>query len=158
MKFLSFIPLWLGAMSWHLWRMLTGRPAFKNLGDTKLTAASFIAVYFAAGLLRWSVLGPQPVMKAIGDLVVIGIGLLILGERRHRSSGLVCAFFGVSAAVDLVVCAAHVVGIFPSVQLFGLSNFLIQLGLMVSACIRFHKEPFAVQASGYRASKTSGNG
>jgi hypothetical protein len=150
MRALSNVILWFGSMSWHLWRMVTGRPAYTGLGDTWLTATSFAAVFFIAGLLRWHVLGSAAFLEASLDLLIYAVILLVIAERRTRSSGLVCALFGISAAVDLVVCSLYAVELIPSVDLPGVMNAGITVALMFVAVIRFHREPLCVQRNGYR--------
>lgn len=153
MGMLRNILTWLGAIAWHLWRMLSGRPAFRNLGDTSLTLMSFLGVFVAAGLLRWAALGATSVPEVGINLFLQGSFYTLIAYRRHRSTSLLCAYFGVSAGVDLVVATSYLVGILPSVHMVSASNMLLQLVLMFIATIQFHREPLHVQTAGYRASQ-----
>ncbi|MBU9199862.1 hypothetical protein KTD31_00415 [Burkholderia multivorans] len=149
--------LWAATMAWHLWRIVTLRPAFKCLSDSGPVVRSFISVYFVAGLVRWGLLyGAEghrhSWLGAIIGLVVYLLLTVALFERRARSSALTCAVLGCSAIEDLAVAAMYLAGLLSSVKL----PTPVELGLaLVSTAVmvfRFHREPAVVRKSGYRLS------
>lgn len=153
MKIVQFLALWFSAMSWHLWRIGTGRPAYRHMGDTKFTVLSFVATYLIAGCLRWTTLGGVFPAETIFSLALNLLVTAIIATRPHRSSGLFCALVGVSAAVDISISLAYLAGLLDTVLLNGLPHFAIQAGLTLVAIVQFHRNPVEVQASGFRPNK-----
>lgn len=153
MKLLQFLALWFSAMSWHLWRIGTGRPAYQHLGDTKFTVLSFVATYLIAGFLRWTTLGGVFPAETLFSLALNLFVIAIIATRPRRSSGLFCALVGVSAAVDISISLTYLVGLLDTVLLNGLPHFAIQAGLTLVAIIQFHRHPVEVQAAGFRPNK-----
>lgn len=149
-KIVAFIPLWACAVLWHLWRIGTLRPAFRNLGDTAFTAVSFSGLFFAAALLRWSALGAYPVLEVTVSTLIYGVGLTCLVERPGRSSALTFVFLGASVVVDLAACALHIAGLLPTTSLPSLVGPVVEVALMIAAYRQFRAEPVSVQAAGYR--------
>lgn len=150
MQYLTLIPLWICSVLWHMWRIVTMRPAFKNLGDTKFTALSFAALFLGAGVLRHTVLGSELLLSSLSSMLVYGIFLAVLVERKGRSSGLTFVYLGISAAIDLIACAIFGLGLFKTPHYPPLVGTVIEVALMIVAYQRFRLEPFEVQARGYR--------
>lgn len=141
------LPLWLCAMAWHLWRIATFRPMFSRLGDNGRTVLSFVVVYLAAGIARWSQVETYSMWQVnIGVVLHAGV-LMLLFERKHRSSSLVAVLLGASAIVDLIALTLNLMGI---ATIEDKSAFLgIELMLYAVCVWRFFRETPEVQASGY---------
>ena len=152
---LAFGVDWLASMAWHLYRIVTLRPAFQYLGDTRLTMWSFISVYSFASLLRWHIMGgAMSVLAVAGYSLVHGLVLTVLFERRQRSSSMTFVALGASAAMDLLVCTACVLGLLPSVSLQDVAHGALQLlepAITLVAYAQFTRESAQVKSSGYRA-------
>ncbi len=150
----QLVLIWFSAMAWHLWRIITMRPAFKHLSDTGPMAMSFIGIYYAAGILRWVVLNDDPkaaLMKTVLGLFLWMVVIFACFERRSRSSALTASVLGVSAAIDFLVCAGVLFHLLDSVHtgLWGSVLEFVWTGIMM---IRFLREPEYVQRVGYRMS------
>lgn len=150
MSRILIVPVWAAAMAWHLWRILIGQPAFRLLGDTKLPALSFLMAFLAASVIRHSVVGSVSPFEAMLNASVYGVFLILLAERGHRSSSLTFSFMGVSAGVDLVVSGLLVLGWLPASKFLPVVTFVWEILLMTAAYVQFRREPFDVQARGYR--------
>ena len=142
-----FLPLWLCAMAWHLWRIATFRPMFSRLGDNGRTVFSFAIVYFAMGLIRWNYVGESSVWQINIGLVVHAVLLMLLFERKHRSSSCVSVLLGASAVVDLVALMLTIAGFTDGSDR---NAFLvIEVALYAVCVLRFFRETPEVQARGY---------
>lgn len=151
----SFV--WVSAMFWHLWRIATLRPAFKQLSDTGPMAGSFILVYFLAGVLRWWILNPDEssqILKVLFGLFIYLILILAIFERSNRSSSMSAVALGVSAAVDLVVSGAYLLGMLDSVVLPDATNLGIESVWILMMFYQFTRQPEAIRMRGYRLSDT----
>ena len=152
----SMAALWLSAMGWHLWRILTLRPAYRRLSDSGPTVISFFTVFLVAGLLRWGVLAPKyaetPIWEILVMLVAYSLVLLMLFSQKRRSDALVAVLLGVSAGVDLLICVGFLLGLLPSVET-GAIGGLVELGLSLVAVGQFLREPDVVRQAGYKASE-----
>lgn len=150
MKFLALVPLWLASVSWHLWRVLTMRPAFKYLSDTALPVLSVSLVFMAVGLIRHVGFGSEGLLGAFFEQTVFGLVLCLLAERRGRSSSLTVAYLSASAVVDIFTCCMFAAGLLKTPQLPLMAGGIWQVALMVAAYAQFHREPAEVQTTGYR--------
>jgi hypothetical protein len=150
---------WSAAMGWHLWRIATLRPAFSRLSDSGSMVGSFIGLFFAAGILRWAILGPgtaeyqflPTMLKLVLHLMVV----IVLFERRSRSSSLSAAVLGVSAVFDILVSVAVLLGLRASVMPVHWVEHLMEVLWMVSMAANFSNESPAVRAKGYRLAHMS---
>lgn len=145
--------IWISAMAWHLWRIATLRPAFKNLSDTGPMAMSFIFIYFFAGLLRWVVLNDDHKstgISAVFGLLVWLILVFVCFERKNRSSALVASVLGVSALMDLLVCAGFLIGALESVRSPRLLGITLEIVWSLVMLAQFYREPEYVRLNGYR--------
>lgn len=141
--------LWVSSLSWHLWRILTLRPAYRYLKDGPGAVVSFLFAYYAAGLLRNYERGPGSalIMLTVNLLVV-----LALFERRERSSILPLGVLGASAATDLVVALTMLLGWTPPT---GVTTYywssILEATLVVRVIYRFFKLPPDKQRAEKRA-------
>lgn len=149
MSFLRFTSLWAASMAWHLTCIARGRADFARLSDSRATAVSFFAVFFFAVWLRHGLATGAGWHVVVGNWVLIPVLMLVLFERSDRSSSLVFAMLGASAAVDLVVAASYFLG--AGDMLSSNAWFLAELTLQALAFIRFFSMPEAVRARGYSA-------
>lgn len=152
----QLVLIWFSAMAWHLWRIITMRPAFKHLSDTGPMAMSFIGIYYAAGVLRWVVLNDDPnaaLMKTLLGLFLWMLVIFACFERRPRSSALTATVLGVSAAIDLLVCLGVLCHVLDSVRI-GLWGTVLEFVWTGAMMIRFLREPDYVQRAGYRLSES----
>ena len=150
---------WSAAMGWHLWRIATLRPAFNRLSDSGIMVASFVGLFYAAGVLRWTVLGPgtpeyefwPTMLKLFAHMVVV----FALFERRSRNSALTSCVLGVSAVFDLAVAMLCLLGLRASVMPVHAVEVVMELAWMVAMAAHFSNEPPVVRANGYRRSLAS---
>lgn len=151
--------LWVAAMGWHLWRIITLRPAYKYLSDTVGMAVSFLAVYVVAGLVRWFWLDSQATDKALTfgsfglvmlNLILFGLVLGLLFERNRRGASLLSSMLGLSAGIDLLMSAAYLAGFSDSVRMPPGVDLGLEIGLSLVLAWRFSQEPEDVQRHGYR--------
>lgn len=149
MRILTIAPLWVASVTWHLWRVMTMRPAYRYIGDTFLPVVSFGLVFLVTGASR-RVMGGDTLMGAFFEQVLLGLFLCLLAERRHRSSSLCVAFMAASIVVDLVAGGLFVAGVLKTPQLPFMAGGLWQAALMLAAYVQFRQEPLEVQATGYR--------
>ena len=102
MKYLYLAALWVQAIGWHLWRILTFRPALARLSDTTFTLASFFTVYLGMGGVRHiDVTGPNHMVLA--GLLVQATMLAAVTFSSGFPMRVFTALLGVSAAVDALV-------------------------------------------------------
>lgn len=163
---------WVATMSWHLWRIVTLRPAYPHLSDSGLMVSSFLAVYFGAGLLRWCVAprllhdAPADTVTVLVSLALYMVGVVVLLERRQRNSALSAVVLGVSAACDLLITIGYLVGVLPSVSqpftgliategmlqtvLLQFGDDIIEVAWVWNMVLQFHLQPDVVKKSGYR--------
>lgn len=150
---------WTAAMGWHLWRIATLRPAFSRLSDSGPMVASFLGLFYAAGVLRWTVLGPgtaeyqfwPTMLKLFVHMMVV----FALFERRSRNSALTASVLGVSAVFDLAVAMLILLGLRASAMPFHWVEYVMELLWMVSMVANFSNEPPAVRAKGYRLARAT---
>lgn len=150
----QLVLIWFSAMAWHLWRIITMRPAFKHLSDTRRMAQSFIGIYYAAGILRWVVLNDDQntaLMQTLG-LFTWMVVIFACFERRQRNFSLTAAVLGVSAAIDLLVSLGVLCHVLDSVRT-GLWSSALEFVWTGAMVIRFLREPDYVQRAGYRLSE-----
>lgn len=157
MKVLKFIfsavSLWFAGMVYHLARIAVGRPAFDRMSDSAPMAASFLVIYFVAGLLKCFVMG-KGLLGSSFYLIVYMLMLAILLERSNRSSALLAAALGASAVTDFSVALNLVVGMSPDDWLMKLT-YLAEPVLIFIAWRNFNNLPKDMQARGYRAGSLS---
>lgn len=140
--------LWIGAMAWHLGRIVTYRPAFNYLSDSKGTAISFIFIFYMAGFARWYFnLGGVPVemnrsfVHVLINMTLVGIIYAGALERRNRSSALLFVVLGASAAVDfLAIGIERITG-----EQFLTALLLFEYSLYGVAYFKFKRLPDAEQ-------------
>jgi len=149
---LGLAPMWLVAMGWHLWRIATGRPAFPQMSDTRATTASFVAVFFGAGLVRWSVAGGRDLVSTVIGLVLMAFAVVLIAERPHRSSSLTASILGASAAVDILVIGGHLIWSMP---LRHTAYSFLELMLIALCAVRFSQAQEHVRRAGYRRQESS---
>lgn len=137
---------WVAAMAWHIWRCATLRPAFEKLSDTPVTALSFMAVYYAAGLYRhvWE----RSLLEALVGLSIYAILLGFIFMRSSRSDSLFCAVLAISAGCDIVFGTAALLGIDLGWAALG-SLLLYEIPAMVITHRIFTRQPEYVQSCGY---------
>lgn len=141
--------LWLASMAWHLSCIARGRADYARLSDSGPTAVSFFLVFFFAVWLRHGLAAEAGWLVVVANWVVIPTLVMVLFERADRSSALVFAMLGASAAVDLVVATSIFLG--AGDMLSGKAWFVVELTLQALAFIRFFAMPEAVRARGYSA-------
>jgi hypothetical protein len=145
---LLYIPLWVCAMTWHLWRIATLRPMFSSLGDNGKTMGSFLLVFYAAGITRWLVTSDLNLLVILASLTIMVVMVLVVFERNHRSSSLTASILGASAAADIIAIGLEFFGIPANdvrIQLLG-----AEIALMFGCAWQFAREPKEVRSSGYR--------
>lgn len=161
MDLIRFTATWFAAMGWHLYRIGTGRPAFKNMSDFWFMTGSFLLVMVLAGLFRWAVLHPASgdqtllvtsIWQVFPALTLYIAGLYLLTVWRRHSKALFAATLGVSATVDLVVSGLYIVELRDTV-IAGGWGMTFELGLMLAAAYQFYQAPDVVKSAGYRATK-----
>lgn len=148
-----FLGLWTGAMVWHLYRLITLRPVFAQMADSVVTATSFSLVFFVAGGIRFFVANGADWHRMAITLALYYLWIAVCLERRVRSSSLLCAALGFSAAFDVLVVLLHAVGVLPSVNpMLAPGVPLLALEVLGIAILRqqFLRCPPDVQARGYR--------
>lgn len=164
MNIIRFALTWCAAMGWHLYRIGTGRPAYKSMSDTPFMVFSFLGVAVLAALLRWAILHPASGDQSIniasawqvGTALCIYFGGLYLcaGLGGNRSNSLFAALVGVSALMDLVASSLYLFGVRDTV-LLGNWGIVVEIVFMLVASFRLHLEPNEIKQPGYRASKGS---
>jgi hypothetical protein len=154
--FFRNLAAWAGSMAWHLWRIATFRARFDLMSDTGMTIGSFLVVYLLTGIARHSyVIGhAQPASVFLG-LTFMYLVWLFAFERSHRSSTLVAALAGASAASDILQMALALTG-WAALERkvdgpLGLGA-IYEVALYAGCVWQFFKSTPAVQASGYRRS------
>ena len=144
--------LWVCAMAWHLFRLITLRPMFALIADSIVTVSSFSLVFFLAGGSRLYLASGADWPRMLIHLVLFYLCIVICLERRTRSSSLVCAALGFSAAVDVLMlglyAASAVSGLNSGAQMMVLK--VLGIGILRQQFLRC---PPDVQANGYRRSK-----
>jgi hypothetical protein len=144
--------LWVCAMAWHLCRLITLRPMFALIADSIVTVSSFSLVFFLAGGSRLYLASGADWPRMLIHLVLFYLCIVICLERRTRSSSLVCAALGFSAAVDVLMlglyAASAVSGLNSGAQMMVLK--VLGIGILRQQFLRC---PPDVQANGYRRSK-----
>lgn len=146
---------WVAAMTWHLFRIATLRPAFDKLSDTSSVTRSFFAVFFGAELLRWIVLYPAQYPEVVALMVVFKVLiegffiLLVFGSIRHNSS-LSASVLGVCALIDLTVSTLYMLGAISSVKVAGWPETIVQLFWVAAMVYQFSRAPAAARECGYR--------
>ncbi len=149
MSVVRFASLWVTSMAWHLTCIARGRADFARLSDSRVTAVSFFAVFFFAVWLRHGMATGAGWHVVVANWILMPVLFLALFERSDRSSSLVFAMLGASAAVDLVVAASYFLG--AGDMLSSKAWFLVELTLQALAFIRFFAMPKAVRSRGYSA-------
>ncbi len=137
------------ATGWHLAHILMLRPAYKTLGDTKMTVLTFFALFFLAGTLKYQWFTEPPLgLGVMSSALLLHAALVMLCfERSQRSSALVAVLLACSACADFLYCALVFFGAdwTPSTV-----TLVVELVLSVAAVLRFFQEPAEVQQRGYR--------
>lgn len=148
LKLLTFAFFWVLSVGWHLGCIMRGRPAYANLSDSRLTVASFVGVFYVAGLLRHVVADPTPLTVSQGLFVLTAylVVVLLVFERQDRSSGLVAALLGSSAAADLLIFGTWIFD-GPSTH-WTLQAY--EVIIFVLALLHFGRQPAEVQRRGYK--------
>ncbi|KKI12218.1 hypothetical protein [Comamonas thiooxydans] len=143
--------LWVCAMAWHLFRLITLRPVFALMADSVVTVSSFSLVFFVAGWSRLYLSSSADWPSMHINLVLFYLCIVICLERRTRSSSLVCAALGFSAAVDVLMLGLYasgaISGLNPGARLMVLK--VLGIGVLRQQFLRCPPE---VQANGYRRS------
>lgn len=143
-----FAALWVTAMAWHLLRILTLRPAFSHVSDTRAPLYSFASVYLACGVLRWAVMDDKGIFTTVTVLAFNALFLAAMTVRSDRSMSLFMVMLGASAAVDVTALVGQGLGL--DVQSFRYQLLALELAVMCCAAIRFSKLPDYMRATGFQ--------
>lgn len=162
---MAYIFIWIFAIVWHHWRILTLRPAFSALSDTFPAALPFLIPFFATEMLRYGILSPEFnseltlmggavfLLKTLGSAFASWIIVLICFERKARSSSLGSVVLGVFTIGNTIVMLLY------AFDLSGLEVSIVELACTIASIFTmlssFQKEPAAVQAAGYRLGDVS---
>lgn len=147
---IGYLSLGLLAALRHAAAALVLRPRWDEISDSRHSLLWFLCLALAAGMLRWSVLGPLPAGQALLHLGIYFALPVLLFAARGRSRAVVLMCWATSTAVDLVACTALAAGITvnegPARLLAGAWE-LFSWHLLDAS---FKRTPPHVQRAGYR--------
>lgn len=144
----NLIVNWLGAMAFHLFRIITLRPYFKGIADTQFSLVSFGAVFVLGALSRYATKGHQS-GEAFARILLFDIAVLgLVALRPGQSKALFCVLLGASAVMDFMFSTIHLLGFEMSSN--SLSISLAQAFLIWMCLKRFKAEPDQVKSKGYK--------
>lgn len=105
--------LWVGSISWHLWRIATLRPAFSQLRNSWFSLLSFTLVFALAGSLRWVTAAPTtyPLQPTLHGLALHWLLLFGLIGWFGKHKNLVAACLGASAVIDGLAMGLFAAGV-----------------------------------------------
>lgn len=115
-----------------------------------MTFFTFLAIYWAAGLVRWIGFEGWPVMKTCVELFLHMFILLLIFERSNRNSSLFSIALGASAAMDFLIILIHLTGVGVPVIPYCV---YVEWGIVTVNAIWFFREPGEVQRNGYLRQK-----
>lgn len=146
----KFVLNWTAAMCWHLWRVATGRPHYAGIADTGFAAASFVLVFTAGVVLRWSALADLDAgVVALRWLITLMTAAVIGLRRSGQNSSLFCVILACSAVVDLL--ASSIALIAQDMDLLGGHAYmLMEVALYLRSIKVFSELPASIRAAGYR--------
>lgn len=158
-KAIVFIPMWIIAVCWHAWMILTFRPDFKNLSDTKKTIGSFAIAFYLIGILRHTLLDGSDASSVFFNLTFSLVVTYLVFSKKGRSSSLFSAVLGGSVAIDLLVVVLYFASILGPrgsdegmIQYTSIKMYLFLFELVVAFnCYRsFNKQDSSIKAAGYK--------
>lgn len=135
----------IGALGWHLWRILTLRPEIARVSDSRINLATFIAVYVVAATLKLGLAERLTPLNGLG--LVLEFLVLSLAMSRGRSRMLFGFLLLTSAAFDLLVISLGFFGIWTEANLWMVA---VQLGLYWHVIKCFEKSSEDVRNAGYK--------
>lgn len=152
---LRYVMLWCAAMTWHLYRIATLRPAYRHLGDTLSSLISFSLVYclsfFVLERVRNEVLYPGSAPNVIMELLLLAMGYAVrymLFRGSGSRAGLMAAL-GAATVANLLSALALASGLATATS--AMMSVGLELVLCTAALYQFHRLPPEIRVTNYRA-------
>lgn len=143
---------WIGAMGWHLWRIAIGRPAYRSITDTGISALSFLLVFFIASALRWGVVHGSEWLIFLASTIATLFVLASFTLRSTRSDSLFCAVLGAHSLIAFAGTATTVLGLTESplgLHPAALFFLALEVALYAVCVLQFFREAPEVRKNGY---------
>lgn len=131
---------WFIAMVWCVWRVVTLRPAYRHLNDKQPMTLSFVALYIASGLLRWTVASEVLNTLAIIKLLILLAFILAIFNQRNCSPVITATLLTAFAIRDLTVCFGVWFGFLESAVLPGDVSLAIGVVWSIVMIIQFNRD------------------